>query len=271
MRLIPGRRRWRASSTPDDDDHHRGRPGSPPVQRCTRHDHAPLGTESDGIADAVRALTGSHRGRLAALTLAGALLAAGGAWAHSTLTAATVSTCLDARGYLYQPPGGGSCPGGSLTWNQEGPAGPPGAQGPPGAPGPAGATGPAGPPGPAGKSGTPLVAGDIVLVKKGVFPVLSKHKDPRLGTVAQVHAAPVTLMCPSGYTATLSGYAARSTQGKQEPIVAFLWRDHVATTTSGRPIGKVVGIEAQPFNPANPSWRYPWNATVYLVCMRLTG
>ncbi len=83
---------------------------------------------------------------LAATVGGGALLGIGGAWAKGVLAHAEISACLDPRGYLYQPQDGGSCPAGSLTWNQQGPAGQQGPQGPAGPQGEPGPTGPQGPP-----------------------------------------------------------------------------------------------------------------------------
>ena len=86
------------------------------------------------------------RKALIGAALAGALLVGiAGAWAKGALTQAEISVCLDADGHLYQPPGGGTCRAGTLTWNQQGPAG---AQGPTGLQGQAGLAGPQGPPGP---------------------------------------------------------------------------------------------------------------------------
>jgi hypothetical protein len=71
-------------------------------------------------------------GVVAAILAVGALFGIGGAWAKGALTQAEISACLDANGYLYQPPGGGTCRAGTLTWNQQGPPGPVGPQGPTG-------------------------------------------------------------------------------------------------------------------------------------------
>jgi hypothetical protein len=69
-----------------------------------------------------------------ALVAVGALVGGGAVWARGT--ASEISACVEPRtGYLVY---GRSCGGASLTWNQQGPAGPQGQAGPQGAAGPKG-------------------------------------------------------------------------------------------------------------------------------------
>jgi hypothetical protein len=130
--------------------------------------------------------------------VAGALLAIGGAWAKGARTQAEISACLDANGYLYQPPGGGTCRAGTLTWNQQGPAG---AQGP---------TGPQGQPGPVGPQGPPGSAAQVSQATKSLATAaIHIEQSASFGTtIANVQS--YTSLCPLGFQAVGGGYSIAS-------------------------------------------------------------
>ena len=113
-----------------------------------------------------RATTTSRLGtrrllRTSALVALGAALGSSTLWAGALAPQAEIRACVNASdGHLYVA---GRCPGESLTWNQEGPAGP---QGPPGTQGPAGPQGTPGPPGPKGAQGPKGAPGSTATVAK---------------------------------------------------------------------------------------------------------
>jgi hypothetical protein len=108
-----------------------------------------------------RARPASRVLRAAGLVALGALVGSGALRAGALATQAELRACINAPdGHLYLA---GRCPGESLTWNQEGPAGPQGTPGPQGASGP---QGPPGPPGPQGPPGPPGPKGGASAVAK---------------------------------------------------------------------------------------------------------
>ena len=156
----------------------------------------------------------TRRGTFAAVAsvlVAGALVGIGGAWAKGALTQAEISVCLDADGHLYQPPGGGTCRAGALTWNQQGPIG---EQGPGGPQGQAGPAGPQGPPGTAAQvsQATKSLANAAIHIEQ----------DASFGTtIANVQS--YTSLCPLGFRAVGGGYS----------IVSALPPDLVVVTNQG--------------------------------------
>jgi hypothetical protein len=168
-----------------------------------------------------------------------------------------------------------------LTWNQQGPTGPAGPQGPSGSQGPQGPPGPAGPKGlqgPAGKpgasqTGAPLNLSQIKVVKKTLSaPKLSGKND--WGMTIPYLDPPVSVMCPSGWTTTTSGHAARwvTPYGGLSRFSSVLGVNEPLYTASGRPIGWA--MQATHIGTDNTVLdQYPdykWWATFYVVCMKLT-
>lgn len=83
-----------------------------------------------------------------------------------------------------------------------------------------------------------------------------------------------TLMCPGGWTATKSGFAARvvTAGGKIARLHAFPTIDEPLTTAGGRPIGTIIGVAPAEFSKGNPMFiGVKWSGRLYLVCMKLTG
>jgi hypothetical protein len=114
-------------------------------------------------------------------------------------TQADITVCTDGRGYLYQPPSG-PCPTGSLTWNQQGPAGPQG---------PAGSQGPAGPQGAAGPAGSPSTTASALAAKSlKIVSAAAQIKNPKTYSDAYARA-----ICPTGYRAIAGGAYTHSTAG----------------------------------------------------------
>ena len=202
--------------------------------------------------------------RVAGATTIAALVAAGVVWAAGTATQSEIRACIDAStGHLYVP-GSRGCSSQSLVWNDAGPPGPAGPQGQPGAQGP---PGPAGPAGPAAPKGPPLTKGQMKVVTKSLAGV----KVPKKSLWGYYSRLPlegsVSVVCPSGWTATGAGYAGRD--GNLNLIAAspLVWEPQLAGQ-------RVFGWRAQLGIPwasqAHDGSAHKWSAKIYLVCMKLT-
>jgi len=188
---------------------------------------------------------------IAGLVVVGVVVASSGAFQ------AEVKACIEpATGHLFIAPGGRPCPGASLTWNQQGPAGP---QGPPG---PAGAQGPPGTPG-----ATSSVAA-YKLVSKTIVGKKAKNTN-YAGTWWFSSTPTVTLKCPTGWTALTSGYSVRSLFYTSGVADASTTVDQPIVTAEGRPIGFKLRLEVEPrFAPSKTAFltKHPWVAALYVVC-----
>lgn len=202
-----------------------------------------------------------RRGALVGATVLG-LTGAGTVVAETGTLQTDITACIEsATGHLFIATGGRPCPDASLTWSQQGPAGPQGPQGP---------TGPAGSQGPAGSS---FGEGGFKLVTK-TFQAKAYTGLTHPGKWWSSTVPATSLMCPSGWAALTSGYSVRSLYYVNALAQAVTTVDQPITTASGRPIGFKIGLEVeQRHAPSKTSHitKHPWVAALYAVCAKLTA
>lgn len=190
------------------------------------------------------------------------LVAAGTVVAETGTLQTDITACIEsATGHLFLAPTGRPCPDASLTWNQQGLAGPQGAQG---EPGPAGAQGP---------TGSSLGDGGFKVVTK-TFQSKEYTSGAYPGKWWSSTVPPTSLVCPSGWIALTSGYSVRSLYYVNALAQAVTTVNLPITTASGRPIGFKVGLEVEQYlAPSKVSHltKHPWAAALYVVCSKLSA
>lgn len=140
-------------------------------------------------------MNGQRRARLAAIAVAGGLLAAGGlAYAAIPGPDGVIRGCYvtntpilgPAKGTVRVVDTGEACRSNetAIGWSQTGPRGLPGPAGPQGSPGSPGSPGPAGPTGPAGPAGPQGEQGPAGADGSPLWAVVTQQYDPESGTVS---------------------------------------------------------------------------------------
>jgi hypothetical protein len=140
-------------------------------------------------------MNGQHRARIAAIAVAGGLLAAGGlAYAAIPGPDGRIHGCYvtnnpilgPAKGTVRVVDSGEACRANetAISWSQTGPRGLPGPTGPSGSTGSAGPAGPSGPPGPSGAPGMPGPQGPAGADGSPLWAVVAPTFDPETNTVS---------------------------------------------------------------------------------------
>lgn len=195
------------------------------------------------------------------------LVSAGAVWAAGARTQAEIRACIDtSTGHLYVP-GSRGCPSQSLSWSDTGAPGPVGPQGQPGAQGPPGPPGPAGVPGASAPKGPPLTKSQMKVVIKSLAAIKAPPKalSPYYRRLP-LHG-PMTVACPSGWTATGAGFAGRDGDLKPLAVMALVWEPQLAgQRVFGWSVQLGIPWEGQARDGSAPKW----SARIYVICMKLT-